>query len=91
MQQRPVTSTWSSKLTYVSVLIIVGTEAYGIALALAWALGGYLELGQSITTVLYGIGFVIATGVMYQFARMSYGLDERLEARARNAADYDLS
>jgi hypothetical protein len=31
-------------LTYISVLILVGTEIFGIALAGAWAIGGLFEL-----------------------------------------------
>ena len=67
---------WSNMLTYISVLVIVGTEAYALAIALAWALGGYLELGSEITLVLYGLAFMAATAVMYKFAQMAYGVDE---------------
>jgi hypothetical protein len=34
---------WSNMLTYISVLILVGTEIFGIALAGAWAIGGLFE------------------------------------------------
>ena len=36
-----------------SVAILVGTEVFGLALATAWAVGGLLELGASVT---YAIG-----------------------------------
>jgi hypothetical protein len=39
-------------LTYISVLILVGTEIFGIALAGAWAIGGLFELGDTITMAL---------------------------------------
>ena len=67
----------SNMLTYISVLVIVGTEAYALAFALAWALGGYFELSDGITLFLYGIAFIAGTAVMYKFAGMAYGVDER--------------
>ena len=36
-----VVNSWGNMLTYVSVLILVGTEVYGVAFATAWALGGF--------------------------------------------------
>jgi len=37
---------WSHMLTYISVLILVGTEIFDIAFARAWAIGGLFELGD---------------------------------------------
>jgi hypothetical protein len=71
----------SNMLTYVSVLIIVGTELYGIAFAFAWAIGGFFELGSTITNALYFFSFAAVTWAMYVFAKTAYGVDERLEAQ----------
>lgn len=35
-----------SYLTVVSVMILIGTEVFGVALASAWALSGLFELGD---------------------------------------------
>ena len=81
--QRYATNGWGNMLTYVSVLILVGTEVYGVALATAWALGGFFELGDAITNALYGIMAVFATYVMYVFGRKAYGVDAGLEPDER--------
>ena len=41
-----------SLITVVSVLILVGTEVFGVAMAGAWALGGLFELGSTLTYAL---------------------------------------
>jgi hypothetical protein len=78
-------------LTYVSVLILVGTEVYGIALAAAWAVGGLFELGDTITNVLYAAAAVLATYSMYVFGRKAYGVDASLEGKERSARSKDTS
>jgi threonine/homoserine efflux transporter RhtA len=56
---------WSNMLTYISVLILVGTEIFGIALAGAWAIGGLVELGDSTTMALYVLFGAGAVWAMY--------------------------
>jgi hypothetical protein len=56
---------WSHMLTYISVLILVGTEIFGIALAGAWAIGGLVELGDSTTMALYVLFGAGAVWAMY--------------------------
>lgn len=41
-----------SYLTVISVMILVGAEVFGVALASAWALSGLLELGEIVGYVL---------------------------------------
>ncbi|MDF2974853.1 MAG: hypothetical protein K0R61_5303 [Microvirga sp.] len=79
-------SAWSNLLTYGSAMILVGTEVYGVALAAAWALGGFFELGDTITSALYVIAAVLATYVMYVFGRRAYGVDAGMEAAERHRA-----
>jgi hypothetical protein len=76
----------SNMVTYVSVLILVGTEIYGVAFAFAWAIAGYLELPQSATIALYIVSGIAATWIMYQFGRSAYGVDDRLDAMERRKA-----
>lgn len=66
-------------VTYVSVLILVGAEVYGVALALAWALGGFFELGDTVTYALYAIAAAVASYVMLIFGRRAYGVDAKLD------------
>jgi hypothetical protein len=74
---------WSNMLTYISVLILVGTEIFGIALAGAWAIGGLFELGDSVTMALYVISGAGAVWAMYVFGKRAYGVDDRLEAQSK--------
>ena len=39
-------------VTIVSVLILVGTEVFGVALAAGWAIAGLFELGDTVRYVL---------------------------------------
>lgn len=41
---RPVN--WRNLTTIVSVMILVGAEVFGVALAAGWALAGLFELGE---------------------------------------------
>lgn len=42
-------------LTVLSVMVLVGTEVFGAALAAGWALAGMLELGQEVGYALMGL------------------------------------
>lgn len=50
-------------LTIISVTILVGTEIFGVSLALGWALSGIFELPDLWRAVLIGL-FLIAGGYM---------------------------
>jgi hypothetical protein len=39
---------WDNLLTVVSVLILVGAEVFGLAVAAGWAIAGLFELGDGI-------------------------------------------
>ncbi len=43
---------WRNLLTVVSVLILIGTEVFGVALAAGWAIAGLFELGDAVGYVL---------------------------------------
>ena len=44
-----------SFLTIISVMILIGSEVFGVALAGAWALAGLFELGDVAGYVLMGV------------------------------------
>jgi membrane protein implicated in regulation of membrane protease activity len=56
---------WVNLLTVVSVLILIGTEVFGVALAAGWALAGLFELGDAIGHVLMGLFSLLALYVVY--------------------------
>jgi hypothetical protein len=71
---------WSNMLTYVSVVIIVATEALVLAFASAWAIGGLFELDGTIKIVLYVTFAFGGAWATYLFARRAYGVDDKLAA-----------
>jgi hypothetical protein len=56
---------WVNLLTIVSVLILIGTEVFGVALAGGWALAGLFELGDAVGHVLMGLFSLLALYVVY--------------------------
>jgi hypothetical protein len=39
---------WDNLLTVISVLILVGAEVFGVAIAAGWAIAGLFELGDMV-------------------------------------------
>jgi hypothetical protein len=56
-------------LTVVSVAILVGTEIIAAALAFAWAVGGLLELGQTVTQGLLVLALLLGSYAVWRFAK----------------------
>jgi hypothetical protein len=56
-------------ITIVSVAILVGTEILGAALALAWALGGLLELPTLWQQILIAVFLLGGAYAVYRFFR----------------------
>ena len=46
---------WQNLLTEISVLILIGAEVFGVALAGAWAIAGLFELGDVVSYVLMAV------------------------------------
>jgi hypothetical protein len=46
---------WQNLVTIVSVLILIGTEVFGVALAAGWAIAGLFELGPTAGYILMGL------------------------------------
>lgn len=66
-----------SYLTVVSVMILIGTEVFGVALASAWALAGLFELGDVFGYALMagfsGIGIYLLTLLWRHAAEADWG------------------
>ena len=60
---------WVNLLTILSVLILIGTEVFGVALAAGWALAGLFELGDVVGHVLMGLFSLAALYVVYMLWR----------------------
>lgn len=57
---QPTSFHWRNFLTILSVMILIGTEVFGVALAGGWALGGLFELGDTLTYALMGLFSLLA-------------------------------
>jgi hypothetical protein len=55
--------------TIISVAILVGTEIIAASLALGWALGGLLELSDTLRMILVGACLLLGVYVLYLFVR----------------------
>ena len=75
---------WKSIVTVVSVLILAGCEVFGIALATAWALGGYFGLGDLITYSLMVVLSVLGVFPMLKLAQMAFAVEP---LRGRSSLD----
>ncbi len=55
MAQTTRSTNWRNLITIISVLILVGTEVFGVALAGGWAVAGLFELGDTVAYVLMAL------------------------------------
>ena len=69
------TLNWKSIVTVASVLILAGCEVFGVALATAWAIGGYFGLGDLITSSLMVVLSVLAALPMLKLAQMAFAVE----------------
>lgn len=51
-------------MTLISVMILIGAEVFGVALAGGWALAGLFELGDVVGYVLMGIFALFGVYIM---------------------------
>ncbi len=62
-------------VTVVSVLILVGTEVFGVALAGGWAIAGLFELGDIAAYVLMGLFSLLGLYAMLALWRHSVSIE----------------
>jgi hypothetical protein len=55
---------WDNLLTVVSVMILIGAEVFGVALAAGWAIAGLFELGDAVGYALMGLFSLIGIYAM---------------------------
>lgn len=53
-------------ITIVSMMVLVGTEVFAVAIAAGWALAGLFDLGDTVGHVLMGLFSLFAAWIMLQ-------------------------
>ena len=71
MSQTSRSINWRNLITIVSVLILIGTEVFGVALAGGWAIAGLFELGDVAAYVLMGLFSLLCLWAMLALWRNS--------------------
>ncbi|WP_342360638.1 hypothetical protein [Terrarubrum flagellatum] len=64
-----------SLITIVSILVLVGVELFGAALAAGWATAGLFQLGDLVGHVLMAVFCLIAAYGLYIFARRALSVE----------------
>ena len=66
---------WQSLVTVASVMILIGTEVFGVALAAGWAIAGLFELGDAVGYGLMGLFSLAAIYLMWVLWRKSVAVE----------------
>lgn len=61
--------------TVISILVLVGVELFGAALAAGWAIAGIFQLGDAIGHILMAIFCVAAAYGLYVFAQRAISVE----------------
>jgi len=78
----------TASLVALSAIILVGTEAIGMAAATAWALGGLLHLGALLTWLTGAVFCLAAAWLTYVFGRNVWSVEkEALSAPPEDEGD----
>lgn len=64
-------------LTVVSVMILVGAEVFGVALAAGWAIAGLFELGETVGYVLMAAFSLLGAYVLLHLWRRAHAVETR--------------
>ena len=56
-------------ITILSMMVLVGTEVFAVAIAAGWAIAGLFDLGDTVGHVLMGLFSVFAAWIMLQLWR----------------------
>ena len=71
-------------ITILSMMVLVGTEVFAVAIAAGWAIAGLFELGDTVGHVLMGLFSVLAAWIMFQLWQRATSI-EPLRAVPRTA------
>lgn len=56
---------WRNLITRISIMILIGTEVFGVSIAAGWAIAGLFELGNLIGYVLMGLFSLFGAWVLH--------------------------
>lgn len=62
-------------ITIVSMMVLVGTEVFAVAIASGWALAGLFDLGDRVGHVLMAVFSLFAVWVMVQLWRRATSIE----------------
>ena len=71
-------------ITILSMMVLVGTEVFAVAIAAGWAIAGLFELGDTVGHVLMGLFSMLAAWIMFQLWQRATSI-EPLRAVPRTA------
>jgi len=60
---------WRNVITVISIMILVGAEVFGVAIAAGWAIAGLFELGDIVGYALMGLFSLFAIYVLVNLWR----------------------
>lgn len=66
---------WRNVGTILSLVVLVGAEIFGVALASGWAIAGWLQLGTTIEHALMGFFCLIGTYALFLFMRKALSVE----------------
>jgi hypothetical protein len=66
---------WQNLITVVSVMILIGTEVFGVAFAAGWAIAGLFELGDRVGYVLMGLFSILGVMALVSLWRRTVHID----------------
>jgi hypothetical protein len=72
---KPARTKWQSLMTIVGIMILVGTEVFGIAIAGGWAIAGLFELGQTVQYILIALFSVFGAYILLALWRKSVSVE----------------
>jgi hypothetical protein len=73
MANGPINTT--NLVTIVSVVILVGTEIIGVALAAGWAIAGLFQLGQTVSYVLMALFTALGLYALVEFTKRAMTIE----------------
>ncbi len=62
-------------ITIFSMMVLVGTEVFAVAIAAGWAIAGLFELGDTVGHVLMGLFSVLAAWIMLQLWKRATSIE----------------
>jgi len=62
-------------ITILSMMVLVGTEVFAVAIAAGWALAGLFDLGDRVGHVLMGLFCLFAVWIMVQLWRRATSIE----------------